>query len=371
MQAHDGVFVLAVAIALPAMVLLRTSGRKFGVRAWRMLALLTSLAPAGAHAATSYSSVYAFGDSYADGGSYSFRARSQGGSDPTPESVGYRYGRFTNGYTFVDDLARHYTGAVSTSYLEGGTNYAFGAALARTQVGVSEPYFRQQVDTFLASGRSIANDALVVVTFGTNDINSLWYAPDPIDFTASSAALRSGLIDLIGAGARHIVVTGAPDLGATEESRTHAEWAGDPANVARDTARSIALNKLFEGVSAELDGTTGADVAFFDLLAFNRQLIANPTNYGLDAGLTATGSCVKAGKDAVEAGCDGYLFFDQIHLTADVHQAMATEISTRLASASASAVPEPEAWGMMMLGFGMVAGAVRTRRAPRGVQSFT
>ncbi len=58
-------------------------------------------------------------------------------------------------------------------------------------------------------------------------------------------------------------------------------------------------------------------------------------------------------------GCQGYLFFDGIHPTQQVHGLIADAIATQL---GISAVPETSTWAMLVLGFGTVGVAMRRRK---------
>src|SRR5579871_5035334 len=88
-------------------------------------AMAASVTAAPASAGT-YSALYVFGDSLVDSGN-DYIATS--GAQP-PASGGYNAGRFSNGYNAADYLNFALFGSYSAPELGGGTNYAFGGALA-------------------------------------------------------------------------------------------------------------------------------------------------------------------------------------------------------------------------------------------------
>ncbi len=298
----------------------------------------------------SYSSVLVFGDSLVDAGNAQLGSLQFGLPDPTPTTLGYKNGRFSNGPNFADYISRGVIGSDTRASLAGGSNYAVGGALASPTPAILQPSFEQQVAPFAPNGLTIAPDALVIVTFGGNDVRETALTGGTVNFDASITAFRSGLTTLIDAGARNLLVTGLPDIGQLPAVRPLA--ALDPNRPAELTERSEALNSAIRSLTYNVSYKTGADVDFFDLFNFQKNLFAQP-----GFALNKTTPCQFV-PGAVDAGCQGYVYLDPIHPTTQVHALIAGGIADRLA-----AVPEPRTWALMIAGTGLIGGRLRRRRA--------
>lgn len=325
--------------------------------------LVTAIALACAAPATAqslpYDDLFVFGDSLVDSGNAQIGSLLLGLPDPAPATEGFFQGRFSNGYNFADNLSLLLGNGPATPSLAGGINFSFGGAQAREQVGDQSPSFLEQLTLFAGSGQSIDPDDLVLVTLGGNDIRSVVRDTGEVDFTATLTAMQTGLLALIGAGAESIVVTGLPDIGRIPATRLVAMQEMDPSIITLATQRSEFLNAAFAALAADLSTLTGADVQFFDLLALQRALEANPAAFGLPADLDTTSYCQAGGPPAVLGGCEGYLYFDPVHPTRQVHAVIAGALAEQIAVP----VPEPAAWLFLIGGFGVVGGALRIRRA--------
>ena len=333
------------------------------MRGIRALALLIALLCANAAQAATvlpYSSLFVFGDSLVDSGNA--RLATVGTATPAADpSQGYVNGRFSNGPNFADYLSQALTGGPATAFLAGGSNFAVGGALTAFSPTERSRSFVPQFLTFDASPQTIGSDSLVLVTFGGNDVRSVLTNTGPVDFTPAVNALVGGLNSLVGAGARNIVVTGLPDIGQLPRTFLDAAAAGDQTIPQIASERSTLLNARFAAATALVAQQTGANLQFFDLLGFEMDVLADPAAFGLPAGLNTTTSCQQAGAQAVLAGCAGYLYFDPIHPTTQVHAAIAQGIVAQLA-----AVPEPSTWAMMLIGFAWLGALLRRRRRGMG-----
>lgn len=314
-----------------------------------------SAAPA---AAQNYSNLYVFGDSLVDSGNAQAARAATGGADPAPAALGYFEGRFSNGPNFADFLSQAITNGPATASLAGGTNFSFGGAQAAEVVGDASPSFAEQIGFFDASGRSFAADSLVLVTLGGNDVRAELaklganpaYTPS---LSPAIAALTNGLTSLYARGARNFIVTGLPDVGqipaVTSFDIDALERAG--------TQLSFGLNQAFGQVVTGIDALQGADAQFFDFFGYQRRIYANPTAFGLPADLNTTSACLTVAGAA--PACNGYVYFDPIHPTTQVHRVVADGLIAQL---DITAVPEPAAWAMMIMGVGMAGAGLRYRR---------
>lgn len=318
--------------------------------------------PAGAQSAN-YDRLFVFGDSLVDAGNAQAGRAASGGPDPAPAALGYYDGRFSNGYTFADWVSRGVEGNVTLASAYGGRNFSVGGAQAREVAGDASPSFLEQVAAFQGSGQSFSADSLVLVTLGGNDVRgelaklaaNQMYTPD---FTATLGAMTTGLTSLYNLGARNFLITGLPDVGQIPAVTQF----NSPALSAAGRQLSFGLNTAFAGLTGTFAQQTGANFQFFDFFAYQQQLYANPTAYGLSAQLNTRDACVGT---AAAPACAGYVYFDAIHPTRDIHRALGSGIAFQL---GVTGVPEPATWALMILGFGAVAGALR-RRTGRAVRA--
>lgn len=304
----------------------------------------------------SYSGLYVFGDSLVDSGNAYLAT---GGAVASPAN-GYYGGRFSNGFNFADYLSEIITGTPATPLFAGGLNMAVGGATAAYSSTETSPSFLSQLGYYQSMvGKPIDSNALVLVTFGGNDVRDTIFTGGAVDFTAAAQSFASGLNALYALGARNVVVVGSPDIGLLPVS---AAVAGSvPGQLAALTARSQQINSLLAGLTTSFDSAPGVTASYFDLFGYEHDLLANPTAYGLPSTLNSTTPCQIPGAGSPQlANCSNSLYFDAIHPTTQVHQAIATAIAGQL---GISAVPEGQVWVMLILGFGAAGASLRRRRA--------
>jgi len=326
----------------------------------RFLALLAIATAPTVSAQISYSGLYVFGDSLTDSGNAYLGT---GGAQANPTN-GYYFGRFSNGPNFADDISLALLGAPTVPALvHGGLNFSVGGADAQFKPGAVSPSFLEQIGlygTFI--GAPIPSDALVLITFGGNDVRDTIFTGGAIDFAAAGNDFTTGLGQLYGLGARNFVIVDTPDIGLLPVSI--ATVGAIPGRLGELTDRSQDINALLADSAGALDAMPGTHVSFFDLFSFEHNLLANPAAFGLPAGLNATTPCQIVGGGSPQlANCSNSLYFDAIHPTAQVHAVIAGAILAQLRSTAA--VPEPATWLAMLFGFAVIGVALRRHaRAP-------
>jgi phospholipase/lecithinase/hemolysin len=316
-------------------------------------AIVGALATSPALAQASYSNLYVFGDSLVDSGN-AFLAT--GGAEAPPAN-GYFFGRFSNGYNFADYLSLDLVGTPTSPGLIGGNNFGVGGATTATIPGAQSPSFLQQVGLYnQVVGQPIASDALVLLTFGGNDVRRTISTGGPVDFSTAGQEFGTGLASLYALGARNFLITGSPDIALLPRSVSDA--GAVPGRLDELTFRSQQINATLSGVSSAFAAQTGADVTYFDLFGFEQTLRADPTSFGLPSNLNLTDPCQIIGGGVPQFNnCAGSIYFDAIHPTTSIHRIIASAMGAQL-----GAVPEPATWLMMILGFGFVGGSLRTAR---------
>ncbi len=307
----------------------------------------------------SYSQIYILGDSLSDTGNiaaaYAPIVAANGGV-PLPilglSTEAYAPGRASNGLLWIDLLTSHF-GFSATSSLNGGTNYAYGGARTDNQVfNPVIPEFKgllQQRDALLADHPALDPDALYIVWGGANNLQDILTGRPRADGTAQTIGKTVGdlqnIIDsLAAAGAQHFYVPNSPDISLVP--RITEKGAGA---VAAANFLSRSLNTALAGM-LDAEEAGGLDITTFDAYSFLREVVANPTQYGLD---NVTARCY-LGDDlqfkssgSVCSTPDDYLFWDGIHPTAAGQQL--------LASAMINSIPEPGTLALGLLGlFGLL-----------------
>ena len=273
------------------------------------------LLPAGHQAAaqTVFSTIQAFGDSYADTGNL---FRIIGVSDPR-----YPTGRFSGGTNFVD----------TTSQLLGipQSNFAIGGAKTGTDntVGPGIPGFTQEWQGFLAAGKKIAASDLVEISIGGNDARQYYQnggtlAGVPAAATVSANQALAGINALVGSGAKNIVFT-TGDVSQLPE--TTFPTTPNAANAPVGSAYSQAYNAQMQAALAAI-ARSGVRVELVDVALLGNLIKANPARYGVANVGACPLTCI--GNPTLQ---NQYLFyFDGIHLTSLGFTIMGEYIVNRL-----------------------------------------
>lgn len=313
------------------------------------LAVLSSLA-GPARTETPFTSLTAFGDSYADTGSPpggTFRLF--GAPCPPGPAIGfgglvYPTCRFSNGTNLVDSLQALYG-------LAGHTNYAFGGALT---AGGFLPGFLTQIAIFTASGGRFGQSDLIALSIGGNDqslMNSgMTLAQIAALATTAAGNAVTGVGQLSALGARNIawVSPGNPfyfpapfgDPLLTQAQRT--EWA----------------RSYFEQVQRGLAplAAAGLRVFLFDLETLQARVQADPTAYGFASASACSLVLGAAGCSAASnAVKDSFFYYDTIHPTSAgfhlIARYMQNQIEAPLAVAPQGDVIQAAAGGLSSLVF--------------------
>jgi outer membrane lipase/esterase len=262
-----------------------------------------------ARAQTVFTTIQAFGDSYADIGNV-FRIAG------VPNPPQYPTGRFSGGTNFID----------TTSALLGipQANFAIGGATSGT-TNVASPFlpgFTQEWQGLIASGKSFAPSDLLEMSIGGNDARAYRLAGGtlagvPAAATVSFNQTMAGINALVGAGARNLVFT-TGDVGQLPEA------IGNP-NAAIGTAYSQNYNAQMQVALAAI-ARSGVRVELVDISAIGNLIKANPALYGI----SNTGACPLAciGNPALQ---NQFLFyFDGVHLTSHGFAILGQYIVNRL-----------------------------------------
>jgi outer membrane lipase/esterase len=275
-----------------------------------MVASATFLPMIGeARAQTVFTTIQAFGDSYADTGNL-FKILH------VPNPPQYPTGRFSGGTNFVD----------TTSALLGipQNNFAIGGAKTGTTNTVAPglPGFTQEWVQFVGSGAKIAPSDLVEISIGGNDARAYYQgggtlAGVPTAATVSATQALAGINALVGVGAKTIVFT-TGDVGQLPEAT------GNP-NAAIGSAYSQNYNAQMQVALAAI-ARSGVRVELIDVSLIGNLIKANPALYGI----SNTGACPLAciGNPALQ---NQFLFyFDGVHLTSQGFAILGEYIVNRL-----------------------------------------
>ena len=301
-----------------------------------------------------FSGVYVFGDSLVDSGN-ALRAAELAARFPfigLPEgaplaSKGYFEGRFTDGYNFADLVSNKMLLAPTSPTFPYGfedpllgiplpfvgrptganLNFAYGGAQA-IQGTEDVPDLDDQTDAYRNFPAADPN-ALYIVTMGGNDLRELVPTSDgpmiAVVPTARLEAIATTIAEEVGQlfqfGARHVLVTGIPDIGMLPG------FAGLPNEVGLRSvasAYSRQVDSLLTTKLAALSLPAGAELTRASLIDVSNQLLANPAAFRL-SNLTQARTVVQAG--ALDtSGTSGFLFFDEVHPSAQVHALFAASI---------------------------------------------
>jgi outer membrane autotransporter protein len=265
-----------------------------------------------ARAQTVFTTIQAFGDSYADTGNL---IKVTGPIKIAGIDI-YPTGRFSGGTNFVDTTSS-LLGIPQVNFAVGGSKVATGP--------IPNSGFTQVTAAFAATGMKIAPTDLVEISIGGNDARGYYQAGGTLAGVNASATIAANgavtaLNTLVGAGAKTIVWT-AGDVSQLPESAGFSAAA-----VAVGSAYSQNFNAQMQAALANI-ARNGVRVEFIDNTLIGNLIKANPAAYGIsNVGACPFPACV--GNNAVT---NQYLFYlDGIHLTSHGFAILGEYIVNRL-----------------------------------------
>lgn len=304
-----------------------------------------------------YSAIYSFGDSLSDAGNVSVATRLIGQTPVTPPYFKETYGNstgavFSNGPVAVQSLSLQLGLGTLAPSLLGGNDYAYGGAETGTTPQnlfdlraplLSLPF---QLTQFEVGGPRPASDALFTLSIGGNDIfsiladTSLSTAQQARDVTAAVNNEYDAVTRLANDGARNLVVFNVPDLGRVPEVTFGLADGSDKPNAAtnaRASALAASYNTQLAAALTRATAATGIKVTTVDLYGLIDDATANPATYGLaNTAVPAWSGRFDDAKSGTLVSTDpavqnGYLFWDDFHPTASVHNEIANTARVTLA----------------------------------------
>lgn len=342
------------------------------VAATALLAVGTLSGQWAAAAAPSFSDVYFFGDSLSDTGNTQALFAGFGFAVPNPADGPYAGGRFSNGPIWTEYLAAGlgFSGAAKPLYL-GGNNYSFAGARTGGLPSLASPIPSLTYQTQAIWGATTPTadaDALYVVVAGGNDMRDARTTASGTDALntgyrqlaadAAIANLKSSLGLLAQRGAKNVLVSNVPDLGATPEA-VFLEFGipgvmpAKPGIIAASTDATDRFNALMPQLLS-YGASVGLNVTFLDMAAATKAVRDNPAAYGItNTNLPCAGFTGSAG-----ASCDVSTFSDVLHPSSRGHQIIADAAFQAL---GVTPVPEPQTIALMLAGLALVGSAARRR----------
>ena len=312
----------------------------------------------------SFTGVFVFGDSLVDSGNDLKAAELLNdlpftdlpNAAPTADK-GYFQGRFSDGYNFADLISNKMVGLATKATFPYGfetplfgltipfvskpsgpnLSFAYGGAQIR-QGAETVPDLDDQTDIYRQHYDADPN-ALYIVTMGGNDVRDLVpRSSTSVTGTAAADKLASAAQEmqeevrqLFAMGARHVLVTGIPDIGILPY---YTGVADEAAKRALATQYSESLETMIQSELGRLIIPTGGELTTFSLMDLADKVFASPAAYAL-SDLTHARMDVQAG--ALQPVGSGFLFFDPVHPSAQAHALIAAGMLGALPGGQADA----------------------------------
>lgn len=266
---------------------------------------------------TVFTDLIIFGDSLADVGNLFLATTANPFTDATPASPPYFNGRFSNGKLVPEILADGLGFSASTPSLQGGNNYAFGAA--ETGSGLSDegvPNVGEQIKTYLKTNKPTQTDVFFISAGSNNFFSDRDAQTIPINIPTPESALQ-GLTEnirtLTDAGAKNFIIPNLAPLGTLPL----AQISGLSNTFA---TASTQFNTLLDSKLDELEDELNIDIIKLDVAREFDRILANPADFGLTninepALNRATGEIVN--------NPDEYFWWDEVHPTTAAYSLIA------------------------------------------------
>ena len=274
------------------------------------------------NARADFTEIVVFGDSLSDTGNLA----SVNNGFPNPPF--YAGSRVSNGPVAVEGLAEKMgLSAEPSLHLvagSGGGNFAVAGARA----GGSEPIdLAMQVGAYLLQVGGIASaETLYVMFIGGNDVRDARDVPHSeakIILSAATDVIDQQLRTIIAAGAQHIMVVNAPDIGRIPETSLLAAQIGNKHLARKASRRSEMFNRQLHRIVRQIEHDSGLDLVLFDLDAYLEKILNNAYAYGFS---NTQDACFSTQTFVFNPDCesgqrfDQHLFFDEIHPSARSHE---------------------------------------------------
>ncbi len=286
------------------------------------LTILVLGIPGLSNAEASFSRVYVFGDSLSDTGNLA----SVIGDFPSP----FFENRVSNGPVGVEILAARLDLTAEASFhLMGvpsvGSNYAVAGARAISSQAID---LSTQIMLFLANHGSVApSDALYVIFIGGNDLRAARDVPGLVDakviVRAAAKEVRIAIETLAQTGAHTFLLVNSPNIGAIPETRLIAGATDNPKLIIKRARKVSKLyRKELHKIAEQLDDDYGIEIVEFDLFKFFKNLLRKADLLGFTNTTDACFSLTFGFRPDCNSGdnFDQFIFFDEIHPTARVHE---------------------------------------------------
>ena len=278
------------------------------------------------------STVVVFGDSLSDKGNiYEYTKHRM------PAAPGYYQGRFSNGPIWPELLANQLFPKSSSTHL---LDYAFGGAGVLEMKGDSF-VLSQEIDSYLLAHETTdCSQSLFVLWIGAND-----YLLNPEMNDADSACVTKAILNsvqrLVDKGAQHIMLVNLPDLGHTPLG--YELELVEPLSQITQLHNQLLHNEFYELQHRYPD----LKWVYVDINHLFADMINHPSVYGL---ANTTERCFFAKPLFLKPGsqqrtkfhyndeCLGFLFFDNLHPTKEVHQVISAYMMNALADAGIHSV---------------------------------
>lgn len=272
-----------------------------------------------------------------------------GNACPTPTTTGcppvppYAAGRYTNGPNYAELVAQRY-GANVTPPARGGTNFAVAGARTGVIPGLATQStiasMAAQLEQFVFGQRGQLSDRALFIldatTFGNNITAALGttVAPGPLATGAITGTqlVGAGITDIVtiitrlyAAGARHVVVVNAPNIGLTPLAQAGgASVSGAATQLSGAFAQNLAAT-----LASQAANWPGLNLYQLDLFTFSNQVTASPATFGLS---NVTAPCFSVSGTTVNVCTqpDLFLYWDSFHPTAATNRLIAQRINALL-----------------------------------------